>query len=233
MNGFFLVLLFFTCLYHGAAAQEAGIAPGTDLAGIMGKPAIVRSAVSMETGAGGEKWIQMDADVHVCTNFTLDELRPVARDFANYANIFKRMKWTKVIEKGGSVYLEMFISVGLMGITYDADYTLLAAELVDTPSRFLLDFSHYADDGRIKDAHGIWYFESVTVNGKAAVYMRYIASGKVLKKFPLQDTIMDIFVDMEHIDMLNQVLRAVRKMQSSLHGAPVRQGAEALSFYIP
>jgi hypothetical protein len=102
----------------------------------------------------------------------------------------------------------MFVSVGLMGITYDTDYTLLAGEQIDTSGRFLLDFSHVSSDGLVRNAHGIWYFESVTINGVPAVYLRYIASGQVLKKYPLQDTIMDMFVDMEHIDLINQFLKA-------------------------
>ena len=203
------VLLPVLLLFPGfAAAGETGIPPDTDLAKLLHRPAVIASSITVETEAGDFRWITMDADVHACTAIPLDRLREIARNFEGYPKIFKRMKWDKVRRSPEGVFVEMFISVGLMGITYDTDYTLLAEEQIDAAGRFLIDFSHVSSDGQVRDAHGVWYFESVTVNGAPAVYLRYTASGKVLKKYPLQDTIMSMFVNMEHVDLLNQFLKA-------------------------
>jgi hypothetical protein len=203
-----------------AGGGEIGIPPGTDLAKLLDRPAVVASSITGETAANHSRWITMEADVHACTALPLDTLRMTARDFESYPKIFKRMKWDRVRRSPEGVFVEMFISVGLMGITYDTVYTLLADEQIDTPARYLLDFSHAADDGLVQSAHGIWYFESVVVNGTPAVYTRYIANGKVLKKYPLQDTIMSMFVNMEHIDLMNQFLRAVSKTQTASLSSP-------------
>jgi hypothetical protein len=194
-----------------AAAGETGIPPGTDLAALLDRPAVIASSVTVATAANRSRWIAMEADVHACTAVPLDRLRVIARDFEGYPKIFKRMKRDRVRRTPEGVFVEMFVSVGLAGITYDTDYTLLAEEQIDTSGRFLLDFSHVSSDGSVKNAHGIWYFESVTVNGVPAVYLRYTASGQVLKKYPLQDTIMDMFINMEHIDLLNQFLKAAAR----------------------
>jgi hypothetical protein len=191
-----------------AAAGEPGIPPGTDLAKLLHRPAMVASSITVETAADHSRWITMKADVHACTAVPLDRLRAIARNFEGYPKIFKRMKWDRVSRSPEGVFVEMFISVGLMGITYDTDYTLRAEERIDNAGRFLLDFSHVSSDGLVRDAHGVWYFESVTVNGAPAVYLRYTASGKVLKKYPLQDTVMGMFVNMEHVDLLHQFLNA-------------------------
>jgi hypothetical protein len=209
---FLRILLPVFLLFPGfAAAGETGIPPGTDLAKLLNRPAVIASSIAVETEAGDSRWIVMDADIHACTALPLDRLRVMARNFEGYPKIFKRMKRDRVRRSPEGVFVEMFVSVGLMGVTYDTDYTLLAEERIDTAGRFLLDFSHVSSDGQVRDAHGIWYFESVTVNGSPAVYLRYTASGKVLKKYPLQDTIMSIFVDMEHIDLLNQFLKAAAR----------------------
>jgi hypothetical protein len=204
----FVCYFIFLAVSSFVSGGEIGIPPDTDLARILNKPAMVGSAITGETAADHSRWITMDADVHVCTAVPLDELRAVARDFENYPHIFKRMKKDTVSRTGTGVYVEMFISVGLLGINYNTAYILLAEERIDTPARFLLDFSYVSGDGLVQSARGIWYFESVMVNGSPAVYTRYIAKGTVLRKYPLQETIMDMFVNLEHIDLINQFLKA-------------------------
>jgi hypothetical protein len=209
---FFLLIFLFTSVFAGAG--EIGIAPGTDLAKILNKPAMVGSSITGETAPDRSRWITMDADVHVCTAVPLNKLRTIVRDFENYPGIFKRMTKDTVSRGPDGVYVEMFISVGLMGINYNTAYTLLAEEQINTPGSFLLDFSHVSGDGLVRSAHGLWYFESVTVNGNPAVYIRYIAKGTVLRKYPLQETVMSMFVNLEHIDMMNQFLKAVSKTEN-------------------
>jgi hypothetical protein len=206
----YFIFLFVSVFVSGG---DIGIPPDTDLAGILNKPAMVGSAITGETAADHSRWITMDADVHVCIAVPLDDLRAVARDFENYPRVFKRMKKSTVSRTGTGVYVEMFVSVGLLGINYNTAYTLLAEERIDTPARFLLDFSYVSGDGLVQNAHGIWYFESVTVNGSPAVYTRYIAKGTVLRKYPLQETIMNMFVNLEHIDLMNQFLKAASAMK--------------------
>jgi hypothetical protein len=189
------------------AAGEPAIPPGTDLAKLLHRPAVIASSITV-AGAGGSRWITMDADVHACTVLPLDRLRGTVRNFEEYPAIFKRMKRDRVRRSPEGVFVEMSVSVGLAGVTYDTTYTLLAEERIDAAGRFLLDFSPVSSDGLVRDPHGVWYFESVTVNGAPAVYLRYTASGKVLKKYPLQDTIMGMFVNMEHVDLLKQFLKA-------------------------
>jgi hypothetical protein len=210
-NIFFFCLAF--VLFTGTAvAGETAIPPDTDLSKIFQKPAVIGSSVTEEAAADRSQWITMEADVQVCTPLPLETLRTAARDYENYSGVFKRIKRDKVTRSPQGVFVEMSVSVGLMGITYDTTYTVLVDEQIDTPSRLLLDFSFVSSDGNVQDAHGIWYLESVLVNGSPATYARYTAHGKVLKKYPLQKTIMGTFINQEHIDLMNQFLKAASKL---------------------
>jgi hypothetical protein len=206
-----LLLLCFPVLAMG----EARIPPDTDLAKILNKPAIIKTAVSAEEGDDHTKWIGMLADIHACTDLPQDLLRRVVTDYETYPRVFKRLTSIRVNRTPEGAYQDWHIRVGFKSFSYDTDYTLFAEERINTPDTYLLDFSHVSDDGSVKDAWGSWYFEKVQLGGEERTYVRYTTSCKTLRKFPLQRLIMGIIINMEYTDLMNQFLWAVKAAQAA------------------
>ncbi|MDR1588190.1 MAG: hypothetical protein LBS57_12105 [Treponema sp.] len=202
-------VFFFLSVSRLAFGSEPGIPPGTDLSRIYNKPRVISSSISWEATEDKSRWIVMDADVHVFSDIPFEKLCAVSRDMKNFSVFFKRLKKADVRGLGSSSLFEMLVSVGLMGINYETAYTMYVTEPVNIPGCLLIDYSFFSGDGLVKnDAHGTWYLEAVSLNGIPGAYIRYTAHGVVLKKYPLQETIMDMFVNMEHVEIMNQFLRA-------------------------
>lgn len=214
-----LLLLWSPVLIRGEEAQgeliAARIPPDTDFAKILNKPAIIKTEVSSEVGDAHTRWIGMLADIQVCTDIPQDVLRRVVTDYEQYPRIFKRLTSIKVNRASEGVYQDWHIRVGFKNFSFDTDYTLLAVEQVNTQDKYLLDFSHVSDDGSVKDAWGVWYFENIHLDGAEHTYVRYTTSCKTLRKFPLQRVIMGIIINMEYTDLMNQFLQAARRASGS------------------
>jgi hypothetical protein len=207
------VLLFFALLSvsRSAFGAEPGIPPGTDLSRIHNRPRVVSSSISWES-LENKRWITMDADVHVVSDIPFEKLRALSRDMENFPSFFRRLKGAGVTRFESSSLIEMSVSVGLMGINYETTYTMRVTEPVNIPGRLLIDYVFLSGDGLVKnDAHGTWYLEAVSQDGVPGTYVRYTAHGVVLKKYPLQETVMEMFINMEHVEIMNQLLRAGRK----------------------
>ncbi|MDR2134326.1 MAG: hypothetical protein LBP27_04395 [Treponema sp.] len=190
---------------------EPGIPPGTDLSRIYNRPRVVSSSISWET-LENRRWILMDADVHVFSDIPFEKLCALSRDMENFPSFFRRLKGAGVTKFGSSSLIEMSVSVGLMGINYETTYTMYVTEPVNISGRLLIDYSFFSGDGLVKnDAHGTWYLDAASQDGVPGTYVRYTAHGVVLKKYPLQETIMEMFINMEHVEIMNQLLREGRK----------------------
>jgi ribosome-associated toxin RatA of RatAB toxin-antitoxin module len=205
-----LILFLFVCLPFALPGQQAAMPKGTELSRIMNRPGVIRTYVSNEEGEGHTKWIGMLADIHVCVDIPREILYKVVTDYEHYPQVFKRMRSIRVRRENEGAYQDWHIGVGFKGFSFDTYYTLLAVEKENTPERYLLDFSHVADDGSIKDAWGQWYFESIRLNGRELTYIRYTTSSRVIRKFPLQKTIMGWIINMEYTDLMSQFLKAAR-----------------------
>ncbi|MDR0997503.1 MAG: SRPBCC family protein [Treponema sp.] len=205
-----LILFLFACLPFALRGQQAAMPQGTELPRIMNKPGVIRTYVSNEEGEGHTKWIGMLADIHVCVDIPRETLYKVVTDYERYPQVFKRMRSIRVRRENEGAYQDWHIGVGFKGFSFDTYYTLLAVEKENTPERYLLDFSHVADDGSIKDAWGQWYFESLRLDGREWTYIRYTTSSRVVRKFPLQKTIMGWIINMEYTDLMSQFLKAAR-----------------------
>ena len=123
------------------ALSQGGIAPGTNLARILNRPQMVYCLVYGEALEDKSKWITMDADVHVVIDRPFELMRVQAREMENYSRIFKWFKSTQVIISDEGVFLQTLLSVGMMGINVNTNNTMRVIETVDTPTRFLMDFS--------------------------------------------------------------------------------------------
>jgi hypothetical protein len=200
----------FLCAPLFLRGQETAMPAGTELPRIMNKPGVIRTYVSNEEGEEHAKWIGMLADIHVCVDIPQKTLREVATDFERYPQVFKRMRSIRVRRESEGAYQDWHVGVGFKSFSFDTYYTLLAVEKQNTPERYVLDFSHVADDGSIKEAWGQWYFESLWLEGKEWTYIRYTTSSRVIRKFPLQKTIMGWIIDNEYTDLMNQFLKAAR-----------------------
>jgi ribosome-associated toxin RatA of RatAB toxin-antitoxin module len=205
-----LPFLLFLCLPPALRGQETGIPADTELPLIMNRPGVIRTHVSNEEGEGHTKWIGMLADIHVCVDIPQETLRRVVTDYERYPQVFNRMRSIRVRREREGAYQDWHIGVGFRNFSYDTRYTLLAVEKENTPERYLLDFSQVTDDGSIKEAWGQWYFESLWLEGREWTYIRYTTSSRVVRKFPLQKTIMGWIINKEYTDLMNQFLKAAR-----------------------
>jgi hypothetical protein len=203
-------LLFFSVSVFGFS-EAPGIYQGTDLSKILNKPQIISSSVVLTKDEDASRWIDMYADVHVFTEVPFEEMFLLVHDFENFPAFFKRVKRVKLTQTAKDVFLEMTTSVSLMGINFETVYTMKVDEPLNDASRCFLDYSFYFGDGQVKDGtFGAWYLEAASAGRLSGTYIRYAARGVVLKKYPLQDTVMSMFVNKEHTDILNQLLKAAK-----------------------
>jgi hypothetical protein len=202
-------MLFLLCLPR-LFAQGVGIElPGQEvLAKIFNKPGLIKTEVSQERGDDKIRWIEMSMDVHIVTDIPMDNLQKAIMNFDNYPRIFKRNRSTTTIRKAEMVSLDMTVGVELMGISFLTKYRVLVTELSNTPDELILDFSHLADDGNIKDVYGRWYVERIPGGGKEQFYVRYYASSRVIRKYPFQRMLMSMFINSESRDLMEQFLIA-------------------------
>jgi hypothetical protein len=206
-----LPLLFF--LFSAAAfGGDWGIAPDTDLDRILKKPQMISSSIYGETLDDNSRWVGVDADVHIVADKPFDLVIAQAKKLEDYARVFKWFKEVQVARLGEEIFLQSLLSVGVMGINVNTVNTMRMVETVDAPFRLLMDYTWYSGDGLLlPDFRGQWYFESVTVNGIQGTYIRYTAHGTVVKKYPFQETVMRMFVNAEHLDLMRQFLKALSR----------------------
>jgi hypothetical protein len=194
-----------------AAESEPGIPPKTNLTRLLNRPEAIFSDVGSYR-EGENTWISMEADVQVCTDIPLEQLRKAITDYNNYAVNFKRTTASEILwetHEGTGLYLRL--SVGALGITFIANYTILLKEEVNDSSRFLLRFSHLSDDGMVRNIHGYWYFQTVDIKGKNCTYVRYYSASDSIKKNALQKVAAAMFIDSEYTGMLKELLSAAKK----------------------
>jgi hypothetical protein len=193
------------------AAVSAGLAAGAGVEDLLKSPRVISSSVSREKREGKSLWIDMTVDVHGCTEVPRERLLAVLNDTDNYSRVFKRIRAASFGSTGEGVYRDMRMSIGLLGFSFETNYTLLFRETLNTAGAYRLTFTHAGDDGTVKDVHGFWYFESLEISGESYTYVRYYSSCRVLRKFPFQRMIMSMFNGQENIDMMHQLFRAAAR----------------------
>ncbi|MDR2142907.1 MAG: hypothetical protein LBP29_00885 [Treponema sp.] len=203
------VVFFAFLVLSGAFGENAPeIPPEAQLKRLLDRPASVHTKV--DSYKEGEKvWIALEADVHVCTDIPLSKLKAAVTDYDNYVNIFKRTT-ASAASSAGDVVLSLQLVVGALGITFVTNYSVLMTEEIDEPDRFLLRFSHYSDDGTVKNVRGYWYFKTVYVDGKPCTYIRYFSASDSIKKNVFQKTASSMFIVSEYTGMLKELLAAAR-----------------------
>jgi hypothetical protein len=204
-------------------AQEPGIPKGADPERLLNKPQPVSSSIVLINDPPYAVWIGMKADVHTVIPEKLETVRSLLFAWEDYPKHFKRLKENWIERRPDGTVFKMHLSVGLVGIYYDSVYTLFAQTPIDTPKKLLIEFAplnraetYISEDGTVRRPLGLWYLEELEVRGQTCTYVRYIADGEVLKKYPLQDTVMALFVDMEHQELLKQLTRAVERSKLGL-----------------
>jgi hypothetical protein len=185
--------------------------PGREiLESIHDKPGIITAMVSRETGDDKIRWIEMRTDVHILSSLPMDTLKRTILDFNQYPRIFRRNRNTAAIRENNTVYLDMDVGAEFLGISFFVSYRVSVAELRNTPEEFILDFSHVSDDGGVKDVSGRWHIKRLppSEDGRQQCYVRYYARSKVVRKYPLQQMIMSLFINSESRDLLEQFIKA-------------------------
>jgi hypothetical protein len=196
----------------GAFGENApGIPPEANLKRLLNRPEAVYTKVDSYQ-EGTNVWIVMEADIHMCTDVSLAKLKAAVTDYDNYVNIFKRTTASTTSGAGdaGDV-LSMQLTVGVLGITVVSNYSVLMTEQIDEPDCFLLRFSHYSDDGTVKNVQGYWYFKTVYVDGKPRTYIRYFSASNALRKNPFQKTATSMFIVSEYSGMLKELIAAAER----------------------
>jgi hypothetical protein len=197
------------CGFSRLAAQTMDIEiPGQELLKtIIGSPGIITAMVSQDDAI---RWIEMYTEVHIVSAIPMEKLRRTILDFEEYPRIFRRNHKTAVVREGGAVCLDMAVGAEFLGIDFLVKYRVAVAELRDTPEEFILDFSHVSDDGDVKDVSGRWHIKKLPrpEGAEQQCYIRYHASSKVARKYPLQRMIMSLFINSESRDLMNQFIKA-------------------------
>lgn len=206
------LLALFLFGFSRLSAQETGMEiPGQEtLEHINGRPGIIKTVVSQETGDDKIRYIEAYTDVHIVSAIPMDALRRTILGFESYPRIFRRNQETAVIRENDAVCLDMTVGAQFLGIDFLVNYRVAVTELCDTPEEFILDFSHVSDDGGVKDISGRWHIKKLPQTGGAEqqCYVRYYAYSKVTRKYPLQRMIMSLFINSESRDLMSQFIKA-------------------------
>jgi hypothetical protein len=206
----YAALLFLFMLPAAALnGEEFSLPPKDTWEKLFNRAVIIKTEVSREVEADKTKWIDAYAELHTCTDIPMSSLRETILDYEAYPRIFKRNKGMEVIREEGRVYHDMTAGLEVLGVSYAVRFRQAVTVLVDEPGRLILDFSHVADDGNVKNVRGAWYFESLP--GTNRVYVRYYGASRVMQRIPLQRFFMSILIDDETSGALRQFLTAARK----------------------
>ncbi|MDR2305271.1 MAG: SRPBCC family protein [Treponema sp.] len=210
--------LFFLFMLPAAAlnGEEFSLPPKDTWEKLFNKVEIIRTEVYREVETGKTKWIDAYADLHTSTDIPMSSLRETILDYEAYPRIFKRNKGMEVVREDGRVYHDMTAGLEVLGVSYAVRFRQAVTVVVDEPDRLILDFSHVAGDGNVKDVRGGWYFESLAGTGR--VYVRYYGASRVMQRIPLQRFFMSILIDDETRSALRQFLAAARKRSKNSQG---------------
>ena len=178
---------------------------------IFGKLVIIKTVVSQEIEENKTKWVEMYMDLHTGTSVSFTRLRSTLLEFEKYPLFFKRNVSTEFHREEN--LLDMVAGLEVMGLSFYTWYRVLVSEAVNEPGRLILDFSHMDDDGTVRNVRSRWYLERYYLDtGEERCYVRYFASSAVIQKYPLQRTIMSMFINSESRDLLSQFLAAAGKL---------------------
>jgi hypothetical protein len=206
-----IALLFLLGLSFLSAQETLVEIPNREtLEHIDGKPGIIKTMVSQETGDNKTRYLEMYTDVHIVTAIPMDKLRETILDFTNYSRIFLRNHETLVVWENGAVFLDMTVGAKFLGIDFLVKYRVTATRLRDSSEEFILDFNHVSDDGNVEDISGRWYVKKLPrrEGAEQQCYVRYYAYSKMLRQYPLQRTIMSLFINSESKDLMEQFVKA-------------------------
>jgi hypothetical protein len=212
MKKLFLAVCFFCAAWCFAAGPgaAAGIRKGANFKKLYNKAEVITSRVE-ELKEENAVWISMEVDVHMVSDVPLEKLRAAITDYNNYVKIFKRTTASSITAAGGAGTVAFFeVTVGALGITVVSSYSVLLKVLIDEPGKFLVEFTHYSDDGTVRNVRGYWYFESVEVENKTCTYLRNYSATDSLQTNILQKTAASLFMGAEYMGMLRELLAAAK-----------------------
>jgi hypothetical protein len=201
--------LFSTVLGFAAGpGSSAGIQSGANYKKLYNKPETITSRVG-ELKEGKAVWIPVEVDVHMVSDIPLNKLKAAITDYNNYAGLFKRTTDSHIIEVNDEGIIASFeVTVGALGITVVSTYAVLVKVLIDEPGKFLVEFTHYSDDGTVRNVRGYWYFESVELDNKTCTYLRNYTATESLQVNILQKTAASLFLGSEYMGMLKELQKA-------------------------
>jgi hypothetical protein len=196
---------------QGTVKGRPELPRNVNLKQLLNKPAFIYTNV--DSVKDGEKtWVTMEADVHICSPLSLGQIRAVITDYENYIKTFKRTTVSRVAGRNEQGLIAFFeITVGVMGITAVTAYSVLMETPLDSPEKFLLTFSHVSDNGSIRNVHGFWYLEAVTIEGRPHTYVRYYSYTEPLRVTVLQKQATSWFIRSEYGTMMEEVLAAAAR----------------------
>jgi ribosome-associated toxin RatA of RatAB toxin-antitoxin module len=196
--------------YASGPGSSAGVKSGANYKKLHNKPETIISRVG-DLKEGDAVWISMEVDVHMVSDIPLYKLKAAITDYTKYPEFFKRSTDSYIVEENDEGTIASFeVTVGALGITVASTYEVLLKVLIDEPGKFLVEFTHYSDDGTVRNVRGYWYFESVELGNKTCTYLRNYTAVESLEVNMLQKTAATLFIGSEYMSMLRELQKAAK-----------------------
>lgn len=224
---FFLTALLAIVPYGFAAAKEGplplpadgydsrtGIAPGTDLEKLVGKPEMIEMVnFQFEDPATGEKRMAGFSDTHGVYDLPLEAFIQVIADYDSYHRFNNRIFESEVLKGSGDSWLVRYnVGISFLGfrVAYD---TVEEATLKRFPDGSVLFLGRLVDspDGNLFEHYTSTYLAEVLVNGKRMTYVRSLNRPGLRKPFPGMLAISKTFTPGESRAQMNGLAKEVSR----------------------
>ena len=194
-----------------------GIAPGTDMAALVGKPALISmTAEKFKDPATGERRIVGYGDAHGVFDVPMADVLAVLNDPAGAVSYSPRLLEAR-IEKAEGARVVMYQDIGIVFLGIKVSYRFRAEQVRDDLSSTAVGYRVRLLerlDGNFYEAYTSWYLEEVVVDGRTLVYIRnYTRPG--LRKPPLgTEFIIKNFTPGELKSTIERVVKEARRRVS-------------------
>jgi hypothetical protein len=233
------LLLLLPCLISAQSSRSAlseeypgfdvryGIAPGADLAALVGKAALISMyAEKFKDPATGERRLVGYGDAHGVYDIPLGDLLAVLNDPAGAVSYSPRLLEARIEEADGPRVI-LYQDIGIVFLGIKVSYRFRAEQVRDdlspTEAGYRVRLLESLD-GNFYEAYTSWYLKEVLVDGRILVYIRnYTRPG--LRKPPLgTEFIIKSFTPGELKNTIERVVKEARRRASlSLDSDPPRR----------
>ncbi|GAB1483927.1 hypothetical protein MASR2M78_27440 [Treponema sp.] len=172
------------------------------------------------TSDDGKTWIVSDVLYSSTFDEKIETLVLVLQDYEKYPQIFSRLRSTEIVAYDTKrAQIRQNYEVRAAGFSFPSECLLqLSVEAEAMPRTWKQSWVMVSSDGSVKDLQGYWLLESVDgLDGKNTTRVSYRNLGAVLKRFPLQVTIMRMLSENEYARTFSALAKeCARRAESSV-----------------